>query len=128
VESLEVAHALALALHPLGVLCKGRGLVRFVGKPLAAAGRVSLGLARGKHAALPRQLDVDTGLRRLPGGGKRLALRWYADKKTLEQLMETTGVRRLTLIGERDRGLSLPGDVTWRSEPQQLVLGPVPEG
>ena len=129
VESLEVAEALISALHGRGVVCSGRGLVRHLEAPQRTPGRVSVGLGRLAHAGVGRTIDVDSGLRRLRGSAvQRVALRWYADRKAVEDLAQATGVRRLTLVGSRDPRLNLPGEVTWRSEPQQLVLEAAAEG
>ncbi len=129
VESLEVAQALIIALHARGVVCSGRGLVRHLEAPQRTPGRVSIGLGRLAHGRVGRTVDVDSGLRRLKGSaGQRLALRWYADRKAVEELAQSTAVRRLTLVGNRDSRLNLPGDVVWRSEPQQLVLESAAQG
>jgi hypothetical protein len=129
VESLEIAQAVITALHARGVVCAGRGLLRHLEAPQRAPGRVSVGLGRLPHAGVGRRIDVDSGLARLKGSAaQRLALRWYADRRAVQELAQSTSVRRLTLVGNRDPRLDLPGEVVWRSEPLQLVLEAAAEG
>lgn len=123
VESLEIAHALIAGLHERGVVSKGRGLVGHLEAPQHTPSRVSVGLGRLVHARAPKCFDVDAGLGRLAGRvGQRLALAWYADGRAIEALVRATGVRRLTLVGRRVSGLTLPKETVWRDEPRQLVL------
>lgn len=121
VESLEIGDALMAALYARGVVAKGRSFLRFANASQSTPARVSVGLGRLAHAN-GRTIDIDSGLGRLKGGAsQRLALRWYADRAALTELVEQTRVPRLTLVGNRVP-LSVPGEVVWRSEPQQLVL------
>ncbi len=128
VESLEIADALMAALYARGVVAKGRGFLRFANASQAGPARVSVGLGRLAHAK-GRTVDIDAGLGRFTGGAsQRLPLRWYADRAAVHELVEQTRVRRLTLVGNRDPKLDLAGEVVWRSEPQQLVLGAPAQG
>ncbi len=116
VECLEVADAIARALSQRGVGCSGRGLVKHLD---LQGGDVTLTLTTQKPTT-EHWLDINTGLGTT--GPRAIPLAWFATRVTLEDLVTSAKPKRMTLIGQRDKELDLATDITWETEPRQLVL------